>query len=925
MKNLFTLILTSIVCILTMFSAIADDIDVYKFTTNKPQVLLILDNSGSMRDPVYTFQCMRYVNFRGKKYCVSYQYEKSEKTKMEMAKNALKKILEKNQDVDYGIMKYHENNKVIQKESSRFVHLIKNTNKVRLQTIRSNIEKMTADNGTPLCGTYRNARNYFLKGKYSNVGLGGHRAPKLSCSRSSIIYLSDGTPDGDSQTKNDCKNDASALFNSKIRTYTIGFAKDIDILRKMASNGGGEYYLAKGDDLGEKFQQAMDEIKNSSSTIQTASTTSSNDQFSHGNLVFLNGFAASNKPRWKGNVKKFYMKDGKLYENSATTTLARNPDGTLKTDIMTGGYGKALSDFAKQNYNKRNIYINNGKDTVRVTPEKFRKSLQNMSKETAEWAFGKNRNWVLGDILHSKPITIKYSSTDTRILVGTNAGFLHMFKNTYGAGENPESWAFYPKELTGKLINTLQKNYAKKDEIAKHTYGVDGQVFVYTKDGDNNGVLNNSTKDKAIIFFGLRRGGQYYYAVNVLNPNKPKLLWKYKLPSKGQSWSVPKITYLYDSSGKKTLSMIVAGGYDVNKDKNSSVDGLGRGVFAINVASGKELWRLTSNSPINGAFKHSMPATVATLDSNSDGITDRLYVGDTGGNIWRVDIVPNHTSKNKVSQGINPSEITVFKIAEFGGKDANDRRIFNKIDIVRTFFNGRKVDFLLVGTGTQPNPLERKVKNRFYAIMDFRTSTQLITKKDLTDYPIKNSQLANMTSHINENDAAEKVKATTFTDNNGVEVSRSVGGWYLSLENAGEKAWHSSVTFGGKVGFLTYTPGLNTEGTKCSSGNIGEASLYAIDLRTARSVFNVSGGTFKPKLNQTLNSSDRKIKYGDGIPGKISLHIRTNANKKQFVSLMTTKGEVKIPILGDSSKTADELQKSRRRNNRSYILSGDAN
>ena len=37
-------------------------------------------------------------------------------------------------------------------------------------------------------------------------------------------------------------------------------------------------------------------------------------------------------------------------------------------------------------------------------------------------------------------------------------------------------------------------------------------------------VVANVTK--AILIFGLRRGGNYYYALDVTNPTVPKYLWR---------------------------------------------------------------------------------------------------------------------------------------------------------------------------------------------------------------------------------------------------------------------------------------------------------------------------------------------------------------------------------------------------------------
>jgi len=802
---------------------------------------------------------------------------------------------------------------------ANFVNLIADTDSKRLNTLINNINGLVASGGTPLCKTYKVARDYFV------YNVGGYTAPKTKqCSQSSILYMSDGQPSGDIPSFN-CINDAKLLNNkaNKIKTYTIGFTQNIPLLQDMAKLGGGEYYLANSNDLAVKLQAAMDQIKNSSSTIEAPTTTSSNDQFSHGDEVYLSGFSASNKPRWKGNLRKYYMHNGKMFIDKNKTILARDKTGKLKTDIIKEGYGQDLLNYAKKNFNLRKIYVNDQKTLVN-SPSQFQQLL-NVNSAVQRWAYGDERSWIIGDILHSKPATIRYSDKDTRVVVGTNAGFLHMFKGDYSGKQNPESWAFYPKELTGKLLINLKNNIEKKGNTSDHPYGVDGSIFVYTKDGNKDGNLTNSIKDKAIVFFGLRRGGQHYYALNVINPDKPKLLWSYKLPDNAQSWSTPKITYLHNKSGKKTLSMIIAGGYDTNKDANSTQDLNGTNIYAIDAVTGKQLWRLTKNKPINGKLTHSMPATVSILDSDSDGITDRLYVGDTGGNIWRADIVPKDNGNNKktVSSGNNPKEITLFKVAQLGGTNGNDRRVFNRIDVVRTFYNNRKVDFLLIGTGTRPNPKGTTVKNKFYAIMDFKVHTQLATASDIKDYPIKNSQLADMTNHQSQSNASYAVKKTTYTlDKQKNEIDRDVGGWFITLQKPGEKSWHSAVTFAGNVAFLTYTPSSFVQNNnKCSSSNTGESNLYAIDLRTARSVFRVNNNKFTPKGKTTLNKFDRSIHYGNGIPGKIAIHLRSNGGK-QYASLFTPKGAIELPILGASGNNQN-LDELRRRNNRSYILSGD--
>ena len=103
----------------------------------------------------------------------------------------------------------------------------------------------------------------------------------------------------------------------------------------------------------------------------------------------------------------------------------------------------------------------------------------------------------------------------TVIYAGANDGMLHAFNDSDGQ----ELWAFIPPCLLGRL-----------KELHTDTPGifVDGSPKAYvTYDGSGNVT-------KAILIFGLRRGGNYYYALDVTNPLVPKYLWRIY---KGKKWS----------------------------------------------------------------------------------------------------------------------------------------------------------------------------------------------------------------------------------------------------------------------------------------------------------------------------------------------------------------------------------------------------
>ena len=169
-----------------------------------------------------------------------------------------------------------------------------------------------------------------------------------------------------------------------------------------------------------------------------------------------------------------------------------------------------------------------------------------------EWAVGKNvdnvksednstpqiRPDVFADPLHSKPLVINYG-TSIRVVIGTNAGVLHMFEDK---GETvDENWAFMPKEFF-KNIRPLRENYSTAEKI----YGIDGSITSHIQDKNGDGIINGT--DKVWIFFGLRRGGTSYYALDISDPSAPSKLWHIDnettgFSELGQSWSQTKVAY----------------------------------------------------------------------------------------------------------------------------------------------------------------------------------------------------------------------------------------------------------------------------------------------------------------------------------------------------------------------------------------------
>ena len=255
---------------------------------------------------------------------------------------------------------------------------------------------------------------------------------------------------------------------------------------------------------------------------------------------------------------------------------------------------------------------------------------------------------VFGDPLHSKPVVIDYGTGNPRLVVGTNAGVLHMFEDNSTLNSVTENWAYLPNELF-KNIKPLRENAITVDN---KVYGLDGEITLHINDANNDGIVNNS--DTAWLFFGLRRGGRSYYALDVTTPSTPKLMWKIDATSTGvnsfsklgQTWSKPQVvrSELNEDDADK-LVVVFGGGYDTKKDgtgPNTHSDDNGAAVYMVNARTGALIFKKETGS------NNGIASSVATLDSDSDAFVDRLYVGDTGGDVWRIDI-PDDDQDNTLS------------------------------------------------------------------------------------------------------------------------------------------------------------------------------------------------------------------------------------------------------------------------------------
>ena len=903
MRNkLFYCCIAGVISAFSMGAA-ADDVDIYKFSTYRPMVLILFDDSGSMRRAVDGNPTSVMAN-----------------KKITIAKDAVIELINDNSDVDFGLMSFIAGTSKSEGSYKAEINkaLVRDMTSTQRTELVAAVNGLGADTWTPLCETYAAAYKYFTS------DFDGLTAPArtVDCEWRNIIYMTDGDPSKDycssgssCKSNNGCYSGANMVSSPdpisstdpRIHTFSVAFGSNINIMKSLALKDDGsedpdKYFLATDKtELKSKFQEAMDQIRAVGATSVTAPTTvnSTSDLNINTNAIYLSGFSASNGKLWKGNVKKYTITDGKI---------VRDPNDKL----IEGGFGQAILDGFKTGTDfdgkKRKLFIDTAPlatgyahafESADGTYSTFKTTLTGLgvAEEVVQWAVGATetpRDWVIGDILHAQPIVVNYGCTgtgctpDVRVVFGTNQGFLHMFQEN-GTSQT-ENWAFSPRALwgaDGDLMLDLKGNQPATHDgtdtgIPIHPYGVDGPITVYLEDGSK--PANNSFKDaddKAYLFFGMRRGGQHYednqashtyYAIDIKDPDRPTLLWTRTVS--GQSWSKPVVTYMCDDldclngpQANKRLAVIVGGGYDYQHFENpgnaTPVPIIGGNYVSVwnattggNFFSGSEYFSAEGGGS-SSIIESSVVAEVSVLDSNGDGVTDRIYTGDLDGNVYRGDI-----GIKVDSSGQNPTFTRKLqKIADVDGK------IFDHIDVVRTFLGGQKIDALFFGTGDHVDVKTANSGNYLYMLIDENTHTSFDTFSEIASSDL-------ITTNGNDDKETDLITGLQST-------TAQKKGWMRALRT-NERAWNRPITLAGVTFFTTFIPPTSTTTSACGDGgNYGDSYLYAILSTKAKAAFGGSVTALEEKDTEA-ERTQLTVEFGSGLPGAVAVHLsRDSGNESE--------------------------------------------
>ena len=319
---------------------------------------------------------------------------------------------------------------------------------------------------------------------------------------------------------------------------------------------------------------------------------------------------------------------------------------------------------------------------------------------------GDGREWKLGDSNHSNPIVVgppdgaaiqmgdgyqDFMNTwvDRRkvVYVGANDGMLHCFDVLTGE----ELWGFIPYNLLPKLKNMWAVEVATGERYSARDIYVDGSPMVADVYIDVDG---DASKEWTTILIsgqgsgngsGLGGGINYYFALDITDPDYPQPLWEFTHDFLGETWSVPVVGKIR-KNGEDAWLAFMGSGYD-----NNPSDTVGNVFYAVDAETGEYFWgfyagEVDTSVGLGWNIPNTIPCSPSIVDINQDGHADRVYVGDLDGRVWKVDVSIDYQ---------DPDSWEAVIIYE----DSNNYPIISKPAVWINYVLGGTIPRLYFGTG----------------------------------------------------------------------------------------------------------------------------------------------------------------------------------------------------------------------------------
>lgn len=638
------------------------------------------------------------------------------------------------------------------------------------------------------------------------------------------------------------------------------------------------------DSLREAFRNITNELSSSSSSIAANSTSLENETAIYqasfnsarwsGELVAyaLDGITISEKPFWKASVLLDAKDESsrKILTAAPLVEVTENP-GVYLTE---SGSGSEFTWDGLTNDQKDALALTNNfnaGNVVPVTADVAEDRLNYLrgdrsNEQTAEITSRpfRQRGSRLGDIINSSPVYVHrenygyfrldttsayknvittsyanfrdsntYKSRPPFLLVGANDGMLHAFNASVDVdeeGRGQELFAYVPSSIIGDLWRLTEPDYV-------HRYYVDASPVV------SDAWLGSTLGWRTLAVGTTGAGGRSVFALDVTDPEAmtaSNVLWEFTHDEMGLTMQKPAIFAL--ATGQFGVAVSSGYGRDAFLADDDSARNTGK-VWFLDAATGSVIKEITI--PTGGAELGSP----LLIDINADRIADRMYVADTAGNVWRVDINSSDTDNWEAPAGLTADDGAMLPLFVAAMPDADPTKpavpqpITADLTAAMNEYGGIMVFF---GTGSFQNVGDNIVGNppavqSFYGIID-------------RGVPVARTALLRQYV-LDEVTNAQGNRLRLVSTN---EPPTPHYGWYMDLVVAkqgataeGERVVSQALVRSDRVIFPTLIPSADP----CASG--GRSWLMEVDL--------YSGGRLDYEVFDTDNDGD--IDEQDRIPG----------------------------------------------------------
>ena len=577
------------------------------------------------------------------------------------------------------------------------------------------------------------------------------------------------------------------------------------------------YYLAGGADqmvqsLTEAFANIAAELRSSATSVATNSTRLGADT-----AVFQASFDSTN---WSGDVQAYRVYADGTVDPAAAWSAAAKLDALSETDITnrniltitppvpsTGGSSVSTSG---RTFDWSSLHSTQ-QDDLRKNPLGGPLLAASIGQERLDHLRGsrlleqpsglyRERDSRLGDIVNSDPqfmhkqdfgyalldqtaafsssgagaayIAFRQSSSYQNrvplVILSANDGMLHGFDASLGANGGDELFAFVPDAAIENLYELTVPEYT-------HRFFVDGSpraAEVWTGSAWRTMVVGTTGA-----------GGRSVFALDITDPSgvtSSSVLWEFTHPDMGYTIGQPSIVPLPNGS----FGVVVTSGYETG-----STDGT---IWILDPNDGSIIKTIT----VDDSGDLGPPLVV---DLNNDRVADRIYTGDTDGNLWRFDLAGSNPSNWRAPAGLRSGS---KPIPMFVARDGSGTRrpitapltsAFNE-DGLHTVFFGTGAFYRVDDNVVPPNP----DIDAFFGVVDY--GAPIAGRSELLEQSI----LVETTSN------GRRVRAVT--DN---QMGSSHKGWYLDLEweavyggpgPAGERVVSRALVRNDRVIFATLIP-----------------------------------------------------------------------------------------------------------------------